>query len=296
MHNYVGCECPVCKQALTEQDDIVVCSECGAPYHRDCYEKQGECVYRPMHGGGFEWHRPAAAKPPVICPACGTHCDPDNIFCTQCGQPLHGEAPQPQAEADGAAVPGAEFFGAPQPFEFTGSFDGIPASEWATYIGASAPYYLYHFRRQDENGNKIGFTLSAAFFAPYYFFYRKVWLVGILAVLLNVGLSIPGMLAMLVEAGAALPFTINTLTLSRVVSVTSVLITVINALWGVFAVAIYRWHSAKVLHRWKREAPSEEAYQMRLRAKAGPCRAVLYALIIFSFFTMFSTMFGAFML
>ena len=36
MSNYTGCKCPVCQQPFTETDDIVVCPECGAPYHRAC--------------------------------------------------------------------------------------------------------------------------------------------------------------------------------------------------------------------------------------------------------------------
>ena len=36
-----------CGKPLTLQDDIVVCPDCGAPYHRDCYEKLGRCIHRP---------------------------------------------------------------------------------------------------------------------------------------------------------------------------------------------------------------------------------------------------------
>ena len=45
------------------RDDIVVCPDCGAPYHRACYEKQGGCVYADKHGTGFEWTPPASAQP-----------------------------------------------------------------------------------------------------------------------------------------------------------------------------------------------------------------------------------------
>ena len=42
MPKYYGCPCEGCGKPLTLQDDIVVCPDCGAPYHRVCYEKLGQ--------------------------------------------------------------------------------------------------------------------------------------------------------------------------------------------------------------------------------------------------------------
>ena len=39
--NYMGKPCPVCSRTFREEDDIVVCPKCGAPYHRECYEEKG---------------------------------------------------------------------------------------------------------------------------------------------------------------------------------------------------------------------------------------------------------------
>ena len=61
MYQFTGCPCSVCGKTLTDTDDIVVCPDCGAPYHRACYEKQGACVYAARHGTGFEWMPPASA-------------------------------------------------------------------------------------------------------------------------------------------------------------------------------------------------------------------------------------------
>ncbi|MFR9068732.1 MAG: RING finger protein [Faecalibacterium prausnitzii] len=47
MPKYYGCPCEGCGKPLTLQDDIVVCPDCGAPYHRTCYEKMGLCIHRP---------------------------------------------------------------------------------------------------------------------------------------------------------------------------------------------------------------------------------------------------------
>ena len=54
MPKYYGCPCEGCGKPLTLQDDIVVCPDCGAPYHRVCYEKLGQCIHRPAHAAGYE--------------------------------------------------------------------------------------------------------------------------------------------------------------------------------------------------------------------------------------------------
>ena len=58
MPKYYGCPCEGCGKPLTLQDDIVVCPDCGAPYHRTCYEKMGLCIHAPAHGAGYEWKFP----------------------------------------------------------------------------------------------------------------------------------------------------------------------------------------------------------------------------------------------
>ena len=55
MTRYTGNHCPVCEQAFTDTDDIVVCPDCGTPYHRDCWKKVGACMHRSEHAAGFEW-------------------------------------------------------------------------------------------------------------------------------------------------------------------------------------------------------------------------------------------------
>lgn len=110
MSNYTGCKCPVCQQPFTEHDDIVVCPECGAPYHRACYQKQGGCVYESKHGTGFEWKPdPAASQaaqagradsarysdPQLSCPVCGAPNPATGLFCENCGAPLRSAPRQP---------------------------------------------------------------------------------------------------------------------------------------------------------------------------------------------------------
>ena len=76
MADYKGNTCPVCKQKFKEADDIVVCPDCGTPYHRECWKKVGVCVHQADHAAGFEWtpDNVISDRPDdIVCPNCGTH-------------------------------------------------------------------------------------------------------------------------------------------------------------------------------------------------------------------------------
>ncbi len=42
--------CPVCNKNFSENDDVVVCPECGTPHHRECYKITGKCFNENLHG------------------------------------------------------------------------------------------------------------------------------------------------------------------------------------------------------------------------------------------------------
>ena len=98
MKTYIGSTCPVCHQPFAEGDDIVVCPDCGTPYHRACWPKDNVCVHAAEHAAGFEWQpdAPAAAEDgEPACPNCGAHNPPGAHYCNHCGVPLpeHPESP-----------------------------------------------------------------------------------------------------------------------------------------------------------------------------------------------------------
>ena len=95
--NYIGIRCPVCGRPFAAGDDIVVCPECGAPYHRHCYEETGKCLFEEKHGTGEGWKPPAVQAPDTEnqvrnkkCPYCGKMNAQSALFCDQCGQSLTG--------------------------------------------------------------------------------------------------------------------------------------------------------------------------------------------------------------
>lgn len=97
---YINSVCDGCGLPLREEDDIVVCPECGTPQHRECYKKENRCVNEHRHSEDFEWEgasAPAPEKPRtekkdnedmLPCPSCG-HMNPrDAKRCEGCSMKL----------------------------------------------------------------------------------------------------------------------------------------------------------------------------------------------------------------
>ena len=101
MPKYYGCPCEGCGQPLTLRDDIVVCPDCGAPYHRTCYEKLGRCILSPAHAAGYEWKFPYQENALRTCPSCGERTLRSEEHCRCCGAKLPPEgAEQPNDRAE----------------------------------------------------------------------------------------------------------------------------------------------------------------------------------------------------
>lgn len=43
-------KCAACGMKFFDDENIVVCPECGTPYHRECWERIGTCVHSAEHG------------------------------------------------------------------------------------------------------------------------------------------------------------------------------------------------------------------------------------------------------
>ena len=88
MTDYKGNRCPVCEKTFKENDDIVVCPDCGTPYHRECWKKVGACLHEAEHAAGFEWTPDnviSGGPEDLVCPNCGTHNPLGAKFCNHCG-------------------------------------------------------------------------------------------------------------------------------------------------------------------------------------------------------------------
>lgn len=190
MANYIGVHCPVCSKRFTDGDDIVVCPICGAPHHRECYEKLGHCALDNLHLKGHAWQPPEThthtaadeSQKETVCPACGAHNPQNGIFCQVCGAPLghnsHKENPvnaYGNPFARGNARSGMTYtaaFGGLSPDE---TIEGESARDIALFVGNNSHYFLPRFKLLSHNGG-ITFNWAALLFHAFYYFYRKMYL------------------------------------------------------------------------------------------------------------------------
>lgn len=96
---YTSSLCDGCGLPLREDDDVVVCPECGTPQHRECYKKENRCVNEYRHSEKYEWqsgpvsapnhsHAEEATEKMLPCPSCG-HLNPKQAkHCENCSMKL----------------------------------------------------------------------------------------------------------------------------------------------------------------------------------------------------------------
>lgn len=101
MNSYIGKTCPYCKTEFKEGDDIVVCSSCDMPHHKDCWiENQGCTTFGCMgtikaaDGSSttvtateISYEDPVSSSH-VFCTKCGAQNSSESAFCSKCGNSL----------------------------------------------------------------------------------------------------------------------------------------------------------------------------------------------------------------
>ena len=229
--NFIGEKCPVCNNKFTADDDVVVCPECGAPHHRECYKIENKCANEEYHGTGFKWERSAAAEEKnnsveatVSCPVCRFLNSESAEICARCGSKLHPEhhnEDEPQQEqrsgqyyGNGSSqgqgayqdiFRGAETAnGQETMFSFLG-FDpnedmgGATLTEVTGFVRTNTLYSIPIFKRMKDLGTKISFNLSCLIFPNLYFANRKMWLWAFIATFIEVICSLPSLIVVMAD-------------------------------------------------------------------------------------------------
>ena len=283
MPKYYGCPCEGCGKPLTLQDDIVVCPDCGAPYHRVCYEKLSQCIHRPAHAAGYEWKFPYEESQLRTCPSCGERTLRDEKTCRCCGAVLPPEGQEPPSSRDSSeetfdysqmyrqfgasADPEKEFF--EDAFGKEAKMDGIARQDWLDYIGPAAPAYLAAYSRMQLQKSKVSMSFSALLFGPFYFFYRKAWKPAFGFLAAELLLAAPTFIEMLQLSGSALAPAMSASALTVFARVCSVLSFVLMLVRGMYGKWLYRKSAANHIRRIQSEFPDAQQRQAVLRAQGG---------------------------
>lgn len=187
--------CPVCGVPFQENDDIVVCPECGTPQHRICYERIGKCANAEHHGENFSWNEKAESAAFAICPHCGEKNAPDAIFCNSCATPLTNNSENSSNRQQEAQSHQYEYGPQGMPFGGFGSFthdafyanngiastdkvaDDVTVGDAEKFVKSNYLYYIPLFRNIKRFG-RSRFNFSAAIFSGAWFLYRKLYVIG----------------------------------------------------------------------------------------------------------------------
>lgn len=219
--NYDNQSCPHCGKPLADGEDVVVCPVCATPQHRECWMQAGHCANDSLHASGYVWQKektePQAQTTESggrVCHICGSENPADSLHCGNCGA-LFGQ--EQRQESDGPKRCGycntvndsdanhCKNCGAPLTVQ-GGFFTNNPylansgiaedeligetkAGDLALYVQASSRRYLPKFKRFAK-GKKLSFNFAAFFFAPYWFFYRKLYKPGIFFIILFATVSL----------------------------------------------------------------------------------------------------------
>ncbi len=298
--------CCVCEKHFGEKDDVVVCPECGAPYHRACYAENGACIFEKEHVNGFEYAPPQTEKEGARCANCGADNKSINLFCEHCGSPLRklddetNKFNSVNEENNGAGENADKTKNNPikfnmvneqgsVPFEMflnsaqqTRNIDDIPTNEWARFIGKSAPFYLYQFNRMDAATNKfkVTFCWSALFFSTFYFAYRKMYSWALLSAIGALIVNIPSTLSMLASLGVGFAQNISSSSLNTMSFICSILSWALSAFFCFFSFYLYRQHATRKIKNLKAKNFNESEYFEKLENTGEP--SIIGVVIVFA--------------
>lgn len=200
MNKYIGKVCPFCKSEFVQGDNIVLCSACDMPHHRDCWiENQGcttfgclgtiqsvddtantvteeEMIYEDI---------PRQTAGNVFCTRCGAPNTAAFSFCSRCGNRLTGAGQIQTAPVYPQINPVQNSFiyanQAPVYQQPVYNQNAGIDPDIAGLIGTNIHYYLPIFQKMMSRNEKTSWNWAAFFFAPYWFLYRKMYGYGIAA-------------------------------------------------------------------------------------------------------------------
>ena len=311
MTNYTGSKCICCEKRFTNDDDIVVCPDCGTPYHRSCYEEKGRCINDILHDKNVTW-LPDAPEPeiPVAsasnvkrCIRCGAENDPSLRYCEQCGTPLvNMDAPRPfnngtddksdvKPEPIRSNIPGINV--TPVMLTQDSDIDGVKLGDLARYVGPNPLGFLPSFVKFGKTGRKLSMNIFAFLFTPLYFMYRKMIGWGVIIAMVMAVLNLPVMIEMFSEGnntGITINFGFN-LTSDRFKMLEQGAMYIrmtLEIMAGFFANYLYYKQAKRDIMKIYRESEDENRDDINERIMRSGGTSFGYMLLAFMIYTIFS--------
>ena len=175
---FTGEKCLVCQNVFTDEDDIVVCPECGTPHHRECWFANGCCINEELHAAGYEYktaekeNEPESEKTPFS--ADGTN--PENTVVIPMDNPFESEFfSEEEINQDGNKKL---------------LLGGSDIRYYIAALGKNCAYYLNRFAIIDEKKKSLLFNPMAFLFPFAWSVYRKMFKAAAAVLALYIGLAV----------------------------------------------------------------------------------------------------------
>lgn len=167
-------KCAACGMKFFDDEDIVVCPECGAPYHRECWNRVGTCIHSAEHGS-YEWKGDSAELREHL----------ENVESARINKPetsedgfeiFHVESYDEYRE-----IMDRKLLEQQKDFE---EIDGVTAQELLKFVGKNGYYYLPVFKDIRKNNKLLKLNFASFLFFPIHCFYRRMNLFGVIMMIL----------------------------------------------------------------------------------------------------------------
>ncbi len=196
MNKYVGKICPYCKGVFTEEDEIVVCSDCEMPHHKECWISNKGCTtfgcsgtiqgidiqvdYGISSAPKYEQRNDGISvdpSAPVYCVKCGNQIVAGSDFCGKCGTPVSASYNSTNtfgAISSFASKVSSEFKEVMKNYDTSDVLD----QEMPEYIGTKVEYYMAQFGQLKMSKKYNSWNWAAFLLSPFWCLYRKMFVQG----------------------------------------------------------------------------------------------------------------------
>lgn len=261
-------KCAACGMKFFDDEDIVVCPECGAPYHRECWDRIGTCIHSAEHGT-YEWKGENEELREHL----------ENVE--------HAENQKYENTNDGFEIIHVDSYDEyreimdkkllEQQKDFD-NIDGVTAEELLKFIGKNGYYYLPVFNDMHKNNKSMKLNFAAFLLFPIHCFYRRMNLFGVIMLFL---------LLLTTEAKILLSHFAEQLGLSDNNLLTAYIITTaVSLALNIFVLMFFNYFylktSVKKIKMIKEHYSGESRDRVLARIEAAGKPGILYA-VAFSF-------------
>lgn len=192
--DFIGKICPYCKTEFKEGDDVVVCSICEMPHHKECWIENKACTTFGCTGTivGAEQYAEAVDNK-TFCSKCGAPLNEGQKFCASCGTPA-GATGEPhfqvaEAYATNQSYPQNTYI-PPQPqysptqysapqyntgYNTYGQQQPQVDQDLYAFIQSNQPVYISKFQKMQMSNNKASWNWCSFLFGGFWYAFRKMY-------------------------------------------------------------------------------------------------------------------------